>query len=90
LKGKADQKEEVNEMRAKMRALSRCHVVVSMLLSLSVILSAVGCGTSFMGRYQSALLSTNDTRSNMVEWKFDLMSSNYQKADKEEWDDDRQ
>jgi hypothetical protein len=76
-------------MRVKMRALSRCHVVVSLLLSLSVILSAVGCGTSFMGSYRSALLSNNDTKSNMVEWRFDLMSSNYQKADKEDWDNDR-
>lgn len=89
MKGEGDQKEEVNEMRAKMRALCRCQVVVSRLLSLSVILSAVGCGTSFMESAQSAFQSTNDTRFNMFEWRLDLINSNYQKADKEGWEDDR-
>ena len=76
-------------MRTKIMVLCRCQVVVSMLLSLSVILSTAGCGTSSVGSYQSTFQSTNDTGFNMVKWRFGLINSDYQKADKEDWEDDK-
>jgi hypothetical protein len=90
LKGAGDQKKEAYELRAKMRASYRCQVIVALLLSLAVILSAVGCGTSSLGSYQSAFQSTNGSMFNMHEWRFEhnLLNSKYQKVEKEDWEDD--
>ena len=92
MKREDDQKEEANEMRAKMMALSRYHVVVALILSLAVILSAVGCGTNSLLSYRNSILSTkqsaNESKFNMFDWRFDLLNSNYQKVGKEDWEDD--
>jgi hypothetical protein len=79
-------------MRAKMMALSRYQVVVAIMVSLVVILSAIGCGTSSLLSYHNSIQSTkqsyNEPRVNMFEWRFDLLNSSGQKAEQEDWDDD--
>ena len=88
LEMEGDQKEEANKMHAKMKALCRRQVVVALLLFLLVILSTVGCGTSFLRSYRSSFQSTNEPRFNMLEWRFDLLNNKYQKVEKEDWEDD--
>ena len=92
MKREDDQKEEANEMRAKMMASSRYQVVVALILSLAVIVSAVGCGTNSLLTYRNSIKNTkqsaNEPRFNLFEWKFDLLNGNYQKVEKEDWEDD--
>jgi len=61
-----------------------------LLFILAVILVAAGCGTTSLGRYQSAFLSTSGPKFNMHEWKFEhnLLNSYDQRAEKEDWEDD--
>ena len=90
MKGEGDHEEEANEMRAKMRALCGCRVVVAGLFTLMVMLSAVGCGTSSLGSYRAALQDNNGARFNVHDFRFehDLFSGKNQKAGKEDWEDD--
>ena len=79
-------------MRAKMMASTRYQVFVALILSLAVILSAVGCGTSSLLSYRNSIQSTkqsyNEPRFNVFNWRFDLLNSNGQKVEKEDWEDD--
>ena len=75
-----------------MMTLRRFHVVVALILSLAVILSAVGCGTNSLLSYRNSIQSTkqsaNEPKFTMFDWRFDLLNSNYQKVEKEDWEDD--
>ncbi len=76
-------------MRTMMRALSGCQVVVARLLTLAVLLAAVGCATTYPGSYMSALPGTQGTRFNVREMRVEhnLFNSRYQMA-KEDWEED--
>ena len=77
-------------MGAKMRALCGCRVIVAVLFILAVIISAVGCGTSFMEDYRASLQDTGGPRFKMYNGKIEhnLFNGKYQKAEKEDWEDD--
>ena len=90
MKGAGDQEEELNEMGAKMRTLWGCQVVVAGLFILAVIFSAVGCGTSSVGSYRASLQDSSGPRLDMHNWviEHDLFGGGYQKAGKEDWEED--
>lgn len=90
MKGAGDQKEELNEMGAKMRTLCGCQVVVAVLFILAVIFSAVGCGTSSVGSYRASLRDTGGPKLDIHNWviEHDLLNHRYVKAEKEDWEDD--
>jgi hypothetical protein len=81
--------EGVNEMGAKRRALCRCQVVVAVLFILTVIFSAIGCGTSSLGSYRASLRDTGGPRLDMhnLRIEHDLFNGRYQ-VQKEDWEDD--
>jgi hypothetical protein len=90
LKGAGDQEEEVHVMGAKTRALCGCQVVVAGLFILAIMISAVGCGTNSWGSYRASLQDTGGSRFNMYSGKIEhnLFNGRYQKAEKEDWEDD--
>lgn len=90
MKGAGDQEEECNAMGAKMRALCGCQVIVAVLFSLAVIISACGCGTNFMGDYRASLQDTGGSRFKMYNGKIEhnLFNGRDQKGEKEAWEDD--
>jgi hypothetical protein len=77
-------------MSAKKRVLGKCQVGDALLFILTVILVAVGCGTSSSRSYQSAFSNTSGPTFNLQEWRFEhnLLNSKYQRAEKEDWEDD--
>lgn len=77
-------------MGAKMRSLNGCRVVVALLFILTLIISAVGCGTSFMANYRASLQDTGGPRLKMYNGKIehDLFSGRYRQVGKEDWEDD--
>jgi hypothetical protein len=89
LKGEGEQKDEADDMRAKMRPLCRYHVVVALLLCLAAIISTVGCATSSVGSYRSAFKNTNEPKYNQLGWIFDIFNGNNQKVEIEDWENDR-
>ena len=90
MKGAGNQEEEVKAMGAKMRTLCGCRVVVAVLFILAIMISAVGCGTSFLGSYRASLGDTGGPRFNLYNGKIehDLFNGRYQKSEKEDWEDD--
>ena len=90
MKGAGDQEEEAHAMGAKMRALCGCRVVVAVLFSLAIMISAVGCGTSSLGSYRASLQDTWGLRFNMYNGKIEhnLFNGRYQNVGKEDWEDD--
>jgi hypothetical protein len=74
-------------MHAKMRSLYKCRVVIALILLLLVVLSPIGCGTSLLQNYRSSFQNTNEPKVNMLEWRFDLFNSKYQKVEMEDSED---
>jgi hypothetical protein len=77
-------------MGNKMRTLCGCRVVVAGLFILAVMISGVGCGTSSLQSYRTSWQDTGGPRFNTHNWKIehDLFGGRYQKAEKEDWEDD--
>jgi hypothetical protein len=90
LKRESDYNEEEDAMPGKLRTLCRRQIVVVLLFILALIPIAAGCGTSPVGTYQSALIGSSGPKFNMPEWKFEhnLFNSKYQRAEKEDWEDE--
>ena len=90
LKGAGDQEEEAAGMSAKMRALCGCRVIVAALFILGMMISAVGCGTSFLENYRASMQDTGRPKFNWYNGRIEhnLLNARYQKLDKEDWEDD--
>lgn len=73
-------------MGAKMRGLCRCRVGVALVFILAVIISAVGCGASFMESYRASLQDTGGPRFKMYNGKIEhnLFNARYQKVEEED------
>jgi hypothetical protein len=85
-----DQGEEAHAMSAKMKAWCGCRVLVAVLFSLTVIISAVGCGTGFMQNYRASLQDPGGPRFKMYSGKIEhnLLNARIQKSEKEDWEED--
>lgn len=90
MQGAGDPQEEALAMRAEMRALCGCRVVVAMLFSLAIMISAVSCGTSFPGSYRASWQDTGRPKINFFRGKIehDLFNGRYQNLEREAWEDD--
>ena len=90
MKGVGDQEGDAHVMGAKTIALCGCRVVVAVLFILAIMISAVGCGTSFLGSYRASLGDTGGPRFKMysVNIEHNLFNGRYQKVEKEDWEDD--
>lgn len=77
-------------MQTKMGTLCRYRVVIALSLTLAVFLSAVGCGTSYTGSYNSAFQRTYQPSSNMFAWRIehDLFNGKHQQSEAEDWEND--
>jgi len=77
-------------MSANMRALCGCRVVVAVLFILAIMISAVGCGTSFLENYRASFQDTGGLKFNRYNGKIEhnLFNGRYQKVEKEDWEDD--
>jgi hypothetical protein len=77
-------------MRANMRALCRCNVVVALFLILGMILSVVGCATSYPQSYLSTYQSPYGPRVTMpgLRIEHDLLNNKYQRVDKDDLEND--
>jgi hypothetical protein len=80
--------EEANKMQAKMMALCGSRVVVALLLILAVSISVIGCATSYLKTYQTALRAPDAPKYRMVDWKIEhnLLNGRYTKLDKDDLD----
>jgi hypothetical protein len=90
LKGAGDREEEAHAMCANMRALCGCRVVIAVLFALGMMISAVGCGTNFLGNYRASLQDTGRPKFTWYNGKIEhnLFNGRYQKLEKEDWEDD--
>jgi hypothetical protein len=77
-------------MSAKMSALCGCRVMIGVLFFLTVIISAVGCGSTFMQNYRASLQDTGGPRFKMYSGKIEhnLLNARVQKSEKEDWEED--
>lgn len=77
-------------MLTKMGTLCRYRVIVALSLTLAVFFSALGCGTSYKGSYNSAFQSAYQPRSDMLALRIDhdLFNSKYQQLEQEDWEND--
>lgn len=84
MKGKGD------EMEADEKLLCKRQIFIGMLLIVGLIISTVGCGTSYLRTYQSALQGPDGPKYRMVEWKIEhnLFNTKYQQADREDPEDE--
>ena len=77
-------------MGAKMRALCGCRVVVAVLFILTIMISAVSCGTISLRSYRASLQDTGEPKFNLYSGKIEhnLFNGRYQKVENEDWEDD--
>lgn len=77
-------------MQAKMKGLYRCKVVAAVLLILGVILSMVGCATSYQQSYLSAYQSPYGPGLIMQGLKIEhnVLNNKYLKVEKDDLEDD--